>query len=220
MIRHLVLLDAAELCKDDSYMRDVLLSMGYGLYPMCVQFNETTGSLVFRRGLLSSEKDKAQRLSLAADELQKLDAKWFQTQDAAKSSTSTTTQETLHVHGPTMSVSWPLAAHTAAVHAQMIPELLAWTNWEHSNAWASVLRETVGCVREERPPRHVRLAQTLEWVVQNRRADGTRPPTHDELLALCQQTMRRLHSNEVDVVLDPATGLIHNVTERESMKQT
>ena len=218
MIRHLILLDAAELCTDDIYMRDVLLSMGYGLYPMCVQFNETTNSLVFRRGLLSSEKDKAQRLALAADELQQLDAKWFQTHEDAKSSA---TQETLHVHGPTMSVSWPLGPHAAAVHAQMIPELLTWTNWEHTNAWANMIRETSGRVREERPPRHVNIAQTLEWVIQNRRARSARsPPTHEELLALSQQTLRQLQSNEVDVVLDPATGLIHNVTEREPMKQT
>jgi hypothetical protein len=206
MIRHLVLLDASEICKRDTFMRDILLSMGYGMYPMCVQFNETTNSLIFRRGFLSSEKDKAQRLATAADELQKLDAvQWFHAQTA---DTKSSTEETLHVHGPTVSVSWPLAPHSAATHARMIPDLLMWTNWEHTNAWKNMLQATSGRLREERPPRHVRFAQALDDAVQNRRmasAGSDAAASHTELLALCQQTLQRLQSNEVDVVVDPAT---------------
>jgi hypothetical protein len=205
MIRHVVLLDASALCEDDCYMRDTLLSMGYGLYPMCVQFNEATRSLVFRRGILASEKDKAQRLSLAADELHALPAvQWYQEQQQQRQG-GVPVAENIHIHGPSIGVSWSLASHTAAVHRRVIPDLLVWTRWSQNEAWAR-LQERVPSVAIT-TPRHVRFAQAIEWVVAQRRANKqTAPPTHKALLALAQHTLRRLQANELKVIVDPVDG--------------
>lgn len=184
-------------------MRDTLLSMGYGMYPMCVQFNEGTGCLVFRRGILATEKDKAQRLSLAADELHALPAvQWYHQQHQQQKQGAPSTSHNIHLHGPSMGVAWSLS-HPAAVHRRVIPDLLAWTRWSQNEAWERLQSHTSVAVTT---PRHVRFAQAIEWVVAQRRANQqVAPPTNKALLALAQHTLQRLQSNELKVVVDGAT---------------
>jgi hypothetical protein len=216
MIRHLVLLDASALCEGDVYMRDTLLGMGYGLYPMCVQYNETTASLVFRRGILHTERDKSLRLSVAADELQALPAvRWYQEQQQ-----QIPHAQNIHVHGPTISVSWSLG-HDAAVHARLIPDLIKWTQWTHNDAWARMQQSVSGHTDPHVVPRHIRVAQTLEWVVAEKRrtAPADHPPKNSELLLLCKQTIRRLQANSLEVTLDPTNGTIVNVADRDPINK-
>ena len=211
-------------------MRDTLLSMGYGLYPMCVQFNDVTGCLVFRRGILATEKDKAQRLSLAADELHALPAvQWYQEQQQQKQQQQKQPQpqgapppisDNVHVNGPSISVSWSVAAHTAAVHRRVIPDLLVWTRWSQNDAWAKMQDPPPPPSVAVTMPRHVRFAQAIEWVVAQRRANKQAvPPTHKALLALAQHTLRRLQSNELKVIVDSVDGTtIIGVTEQQQQE--
>lgn len=78
MIRHVVFADCADApqCTADPHLSDVFVAMAYGLYPFCVQEDATGSNLVFRRVALPSdkEKDRARRLSEAADALQSLPA--------------------------------------------------------------------------------------------------------------------------------------------------
>ena len=218
MIQHLVLLDASAVYKGDLYMRDTLLSMGYGLYPMCVQFNEATTSLVFRRGILHTEKDKAQRLSVAAEELQALPAvRWYQEEQQQQQPNNAPAQN-IHIHGPTISVSWSIV-QSAEVHARVIPDLITWTQWTHNDAWARMQQQpTLDRSNPVVVPRHIRFAQTLEWVVAERRRNAPmdQPPGNEELLVLCKQTMCRLQANELEVSVDPSDGTIVSVMDRDS----
>ena len=76
------------------------------MFPLFVQEDDTQENLLFRRMTLPSEKDKAQRLLCAADQLQALPAvQWYQMQMQG------TDVPPLHVQGSnTPFVSWPLVS--------------------------------------------------------------------------------------------------------------
>ena len=64
--------------ESDGHLQDVYIAMAYGMFPFCVQDDAVTRTLFFRRSTTTTEKDKTQRLSDAAQALQSCpDIVWY-----------------------------------------------------------------------------------------------------------------------------------------------
>lgn len=65
-MQHLVMADAAALCKADGdhVTADTLLAVAFGLYPFCVQYDERSRSLVFRRSTVAGENRDRDQVSM------------------------------------------------------------------------------------------------------------------------------------------------------------
>ena len=208
-LRHHVFVECSRECAD-VHNRDVFLAMAYGLYPMCVAEDPAdsfsggrrsrpgTGILLFRRSLGPTEKDRVARLAAAAAELQTdPDIAWY----------NTTTASPLHVHAPTLAVSWEVGASVAEVQLRVVPALLRWTRWEKDAAWAGMRLRLAALAEAPRLaplPRTLRLAQLLELVGQRAGADA---------VVQCRRAVQRFAAGTLPVTYDPVTGDVTSVDE-------
>ena len=153
-------------------------AMAYGMYPFCVHEEHTMQCLAFRRSVGPTEKNKTQRLVDAAESLQSLpDVAWYNTTIAVTTSTP------LHVRPATLSVAWSIANHDVETHVRMVPVLLQWTRWTRDAPWQELRRSLPSSVtRPPAQPRHVRAAQTIDFVGTRARKQGE---SGTRIAALC-----------------------------------
>lgn len=195
-VRHPVLVDAATLCQD-AYMHDVLFGLAYGMYPMCVCEGGTPDTVLFRRSVGPTEKDRAARLAAAAADLQA---------DAEIVAYNATTTTPLHVHAATLSVTWDVSPSGVdpAVHGRVIPALLQWTRWEREVPWATLrhrlaMAAAAPANADQHPvPRALRMAQVLDVVG---RSGGD-----------CRRAMALFSTGSLQITYDPNSGDVVTVT--------
>ena len=110
----------------------------------------------------------------------------------------------LHVQQASLAVQWPLDVD-ADVHYRVVPDLLRWCRWDRDNAWAD-LRRTLPANRRPATtplPRHVRLAQVLDFV--GRKAEE-RGESAASVQALCRQSAEMWSLGQLRAEYDPITG--------------
>lgn len=129
--------------------------MSYGLFPFCVQEDPAGDTLLFRRStgrtiaaglrfdLGPGEKDKAQRLTEAAEALQACgDVAWYNATHAhptcsrdLRGAGGLAKAAPLHIRPGTLSVAWSIGMHDVETHLRMVPALLRWTRWDREDLW-------------------------------------------------------------------------------------
>jgi hypothetical protein len=177
-------------------------------HPEGVQEEVGTHNLLFRRSAAPTEKDKAQRLTDAAESLQALpDVVWY------NSTIGSTNAAPLHVRPGTLAVAWSIPRHNVATHMRLIPVLLRWTRWDRDEPWqqlrAALAAEASGHVRVPAHPRHVRIAQTIDFVGMQSMALNQSP---GDIASLCQTVLRLHTAGKVDTQWDPTTGDVVDVS--------
>lgn len=176
----------AEEDRDDPLVVELFLGLAYGLYPMCVTVDDEHQQLLFRRSLSADEKDKARRLAAAAEDLQAIDAvRWYHETQVPLG------RVPLHVQPGSLSVPWPIDIHGVHVHRRVVPGLLAWCRWTRDAPWAALRRD----IAKPKPPlstgqlpRHVRLAQVLDYVGTEATARGE---SSQAVIAICRRAAER-----------------------------
>lgn len=209
MIRHLVIADAAALlAEEDPAVADTLLAIACGMYPLCVQYDERTTSLIFRRSNGAGEVrgDRAARLAAASDELLALPGiQWWIAESAGTPPPAVVPQTAAALavgtpvapgSGSAMTVAWPLVlrcggtAGAAEAHARVLPDLLRWTRCERDAAWSTLRRWLAAEARRRShtpaptTARTLRTARLLDTVGEDALAAGH---TREAALALCRQ---------------------------------
>lgn len=100
--------------------------MLFGMYPFCVQ-EDHIGNLLFRRVAGPNDRDRQRRTADAVESLQALESV------RQYHATLTDGNQELHVQSNCV-VAWPISAPRTA-HLTVVPDLLAWTQWELDGPW-------------------------------------------------------------------------------------
>jgi hypothetical protein len=164
--------------------------------------------LLFRRSTLPGEKDKAQRLVDAAESLQACpDVTWYNTVHGCANSAP------LHVRPSTLAVAWSIPRHDVATHRRLIPALLRWTRWDRDGPWTQLRSllssEAQSTVRVPCHPRHVRIAQIVDFIGMQAVSAGQSP---GDVLAVCQRVLQLHAAGHVQAQWDAETGELKDVT--------
>lgn len=111
----------------------------------------------------------------------------------------------------TIAVRWPIDAPRLC-QLDVVPDLLRWTRWDEADhAWADLRRRLASSatvVSYAALPRHLRLAQILDFVGQQhvRSTAANKDP-----LVVCQEVAARYNMGQLEVVTDPDSGSITDV---------
>jgi hypothetical protein len=198
-VPHLIFVHCADACTDP-HLRDVFMGLAYGMHPFCVQADAGLKSLVFRRSHAPTEKDRAQRLAVAVEELAAIPA--VQAYNARVPEAAR-----LRVLGDGArppAVAWGIADPTIDDHLAVVPALLAWTQWDRDAGWIALRRAWAAAANAGAPPgaatpRPVRLAQALDVVGKRATAAGH---GYAAVQAVCQEALRDLNAGQREIVLD------------------
>ena len=131
----------------------------------------------------------------------------------------------LHVEAAGVTVGWPIDL-PVAVHLDVVPDLLHWTNWDGDDAWFGLRATLAASLRRDRAPRpggqpaspplpfnqqprHMKLAHILDKVGRDAEGRGLGP---DQLRRQCQRAAHLAALNQLPLRTDPDTGRLAGVT--------
>lgn len=232
MLRHLVFADCAALCTDD-HMRDVFVGMSYGMYPFCVQEDREGRHLLFRRVALPGDaRDRQQRQTEAGEALAALVPGSLSRTGNPRTERPGVPRRpggrqraalsAAQQHGPLAHRGGPQCAPGRGSRPVAVDPLgrrpgldrpLAPRGCQRPHATALRTRVATSAspgrlLPHASQPRHLRLAQILDFVGQRAASEGA---SAAKCAALCRNTANRFATGQLEVVVDPDSGRLSDV---------
>lgn len=203
--RHTVFTACADTVQEhDPYLGAIFTSMAYGIYPFPVLSDSANDTIWFRRtGSVSTDKDKAQRLQVAATELMNI--------PVVKKYNDMYPEKPLHVNATRMAVSWSVDTSVPiAMHVEAIVALLDWTQWDGMDSpkgpWAEVHRNVHNAKCNEKAiSRTVRTAQFMEFVGNRAHDQGL---SDSACLVVIEEALQQLQAGEMKIQYNEAGRIV------------